>query len=150
MEKVNLARKLSLFQDRWSPKVVGELNGQHVKLAKLEGEFVWHRHEQEDELFLVLQGSLAIHFRDREVRLQAARFVGAIHFPDRAQRQQREARDALKVAFADDDAEVRRHAIASLVRLGLEGEEPWLRVLALDDDPAVRVDAAGALRLFGR
>ena len=54
MEKVNLAEKLSLFSEHWSPRIVGELNGQHVKLAKLEGEFVWHHHEREDELFLVL------------------------------------------------------------------------------------------------
>lgn len=54
MKKVNLADKLKLFSDRWQPKIVGELNGQYVKLAKLKGEFVWHHHEQEDELFLVL------------------------------------------------------------------------------------------------
>ena len=54
MEKVNLFEKLGLFSDLWSPKIVGELNGQHVKLAKLKGEFVWHHHDHEDELFLVL------------------------------------------------------------------------------------------------
>ena len=56
MEKVNLADKFSLFQEYWSPKIVGELNDSHVKLAKLKGEFVWHHHENEDELFLVVKG----------------------------------------------------------------------------------------------
>jgi mannose-6-phosphate isomerase-like protein (cupin superfamily) len=74
MEKVNLSEKLSLFSEHWSPRVVGELNGQHVKLAKLEGEFVWHHHESEDELFLVLRGTLAIHLRDRVVTLNEGEF----------------------------------------------------------------------------
>ena len=69
MEKVNLAEKLSLFSERWTPRIVGELNGQHVKLVKLEGEFVWHRHADEDELFLVLRGRLALELRDRTVVL---------------------------------------------------------------------------------
>jgi mannose-6-phosphate isomerase-like protein (cupin superfamily) len=64
MKKVNLAEKLGQFTERWSPRVVGELNGQQVKLVKLEGEFVWHHHEHEDELFLVLQGHLDMHLRD--------------------------------------------------------------------------------------
>lgn len=67
MEKVNLAEKLALFSEHWSPRIVGELNGQHVKLAKLEGEFVWHHHEDEDELFLVLV--LVMRLRGREVVL---------------------------------------------------------------------------------
>ena len=75
MEKVNLSEKLALFSDLWSPKVVGELNGQHVKLVKLRGEFVWHHHENEDELFLVLGGALAIHFRDSVVHLTEGEFV---------------------------------------------------------------------------
>ena len=69
MEKVDLSEKLGQFDERWSPRIVAELNGQHVKLAKLEGEFVWHHHEKEDELFLVLRGHLAIHLRDRVVEL---------------------------------------------------------------------------------
>lgn len=69
MQKVNLAEKLGRITERWSPRIVGELNGQHVKLAKLEGEFVWHRHAGEDELFLVLQGHLDIHLRERVVGL---------------------------------------------------------------------------------
>ena len=74
MERVNLSEKLGLFSDLWSPKIVGELNGQHVKLAKLKGEFVWHHHENEDELFLVLRGSLTIHLSDRVVKLSEGEF----------------------------------------------------------------------------
>jgi mannose-6-phosphate isomerase-like protein (cupin superfamily) len=69
VNRINLAEKLAQFSDHWNPRVVAELNGQHVKLVKLDGEFVWHHHEREDELFLVLHGSLAIHFRDRVVEL---------------------------------------------------------------------------------
>jgi mannose-6-phosphate isomerase-like protein (cupin superfamily) len=69
MEKINLAEKLSLFEELWTPKIIAELNGQHVKLAKVRGEMVWHKHDGEDELFLVLSGSLAIHLRDRSVTL---------------------------------------------------------------------------------
>ena len=75
MKKVNLSEKLALVSDLWSPKVVGELNGQHVNLVKVRGEFVWHHHENEDELFLVLGGTLAIHFRDRVVRLTEGEFL---------------------------------------------------------------------------
>ncbi len=74
MDKVNLAEKFRQFTERWSPRIVGELNGQHVKIAKLEGEFVWHHHEEEDELFLVLRGHLAIHLRDRSVELDEGEF----------------------------------------------------------------------------
>ncbi|MFC1574544.1 cupin domain-containing protein [Gemmatimonadota bacterium] len=66
---INLAQKLSAIQDHWSPRVVGELNGQHVKLAKAKGEFIWHHHSNEDELFLVLRGSLLLEFRDGSVTL---------------------------------------------------------------------------------
>jgi mannose-6-phosphate isomerase-like protein (cupin superfamily) len=70
MEKIDLAEKLSLFDDYWHPRIVAELNGQQVKLAKLKGEFEWHHHEQEDELFLVLRGSLTIKLRDGDVLLE--------------------------------------------------------------------------------
>ena len=70
VHKISLAAKLASFSDRWSPKIVAELNGQHVKLAKLEGEFVWHHHEHEDELFLVLEGTLVLEFRDGSVTLE--------------------------------------------------------------------------------
>lgn len=69
LQKVDLAEKLALLSEHWSPRIVGELNGQHVKLAKLSGEFTWHRHEREDELFLVLEGELVIHLRDRAISL---------------------------------------------------------------------------------
>ena len=69
MQKVNLQEKLSLFSDHWHPRIVGALNGQHVKLAKLLGEFVWHKHEHEDELFLVLEGTLLIELREGNVVL---------------------------------------------------------------------------------
>jgi mannose-6-phosphate isomerase-like protein (cupin superfamily) len=64
MQKVNLDEKLASFSDHWSPKIVGELNGQQVKLVKFQGEFVWHHHEQEDELFLVLGGSFRMDYRE--------------------------------------------------------------------------------------
>ncbi len=79
MDKVNLAEKFALFSDYWSPKIVGELNGQHVKLAKLQGPFVWHHHETEDELFLVLQGRLRMEFRDGQVSVERGEFVIVPH-----------------------------------------------------------------------
>ena len=89
LNKVNLAEKLALISDPWSPKVVGELNGQQVRLVKLQGEFVWHHHEREDELFLVLRGAIAIHFRDRVVELAEGEFCivprGVEHKPVAAQ-----------------------------------------------------------------
>lgn len=75
MERVNLAEKFAMFSDHWSPKVVGELNGQQVKLVKFRGEFVWHHHEHEDELFLVVQGAFRMEFRDRSVDLRAGEFL---------------------------------------------------------------------------
>lgn len=65
IEKVNLAQKFALFSDHWSPKIVGAVNDFHVKLAKLQGEFVWHHHDEEDELFLVVKGRLRIELRDQ-------------------------------------------------------------------------------------
>ncbi len=70
MEKVNLQQKFSQFHDHWSPRIVGELNGQQVKLVKFQGEFVWHHHENEDELFLVVKGRFRMDFRDRQVCLE--------------------------------------------------------------------------------
>ncbi len=74
MHKVNLAQKLALFDEHWSPKLVGAFNGQEIKLAKLLGEFVWHAHEQEDELFLVVKGRLRLLFEDGEVELSPGEF----------------------------------------------------------------------------
>jgi mannose-6-phosphate isomerase-like protein (cupin superfamily) len=74
-QKVNLAGKLQQFSEHWNPKIVGELNGQHVKLAKLKGEFVWHHHEDEDELFLVIQGTLIMRLKDGDVELNPGEFI---------------------------------------------------------------------------
>ena len=75
MKKVNLAEKFALFSEHWSPRVVGELNGQEVKLARLQGAFVWHHHEQEDELFLVVEGVLQMEFRDKTVMVNPGEFI---------------------------------------------------------------------------
>ncbi len=75
MNKVNLMEKLALFDEHWSPKIVGELNGQHVKLVKFQGEFVWHHHDTEDELFLVVKGRFRMEFRDRDVWLEEGEFL---------------------------------------------------------------------------
>lgn len=74
MNKVNLAEKFNLFSEYWSPRIVGELNGQYVKLAKFKGEFVWHSHANEDELFLVIKGSLRIEFKEGAVTLNEGEF----------------------------------------------------------------------------
>jgi mannose-6-phosphate isomerase-like protein (cupin superfamily) len=71
MQKINLAEKLALFSDYWRPKILGELNGQQVKVVKFQGEFVWHRHEAEDELFLVVRGAFRMDYRDGQGREQA-------------------------------------------------------------------------------
>jgi mannose-6-phosphate isomerase-like protein (cupin superfamily) len=75
MEKVNIAEKLALFNDYWSPKIIGELNGQNVKIAKFKGEFVWHKHDHEDEMFLVIEGNLRIDFRDKSITLKPGEFT---------------------------------------------------------------------------
>jgi mannose-6-phosphate isomerase-like protein (cupin superfamily) len=85
MDKVNLFEKFALFQDRWSPKIVGDLNDSYVKLVKVQGEFVWHHHEKEDEMFLVVKGRLRIRLRDRDVDLEENEFFivpkGVEHMP---------------------------------------------------------------------
>lgn len=75
MQVVNLREKLALFSDHWNPRIVGELNGQQVKLAKFQGEFVWHSHAGEDELFLVLRGNFRMEFRDRSVEVSEGEFL---------------------------------------------------------------------------
>ena len=79
MEKVNLDQKLALVTEHWRPKVVGDLNGQEVKLVKFSGEFVWHHHEREDELFLGLRGRFRVEFRDRVVEVGPGEFVIVPH-----------------------------------------------------------------------
>jgi mannose-6-phosphate isomerase-like protein (cupin superfamily) len=85
IKKVSLADKFGLFTDRWSPKIVGQINDSYVKLVKLKGEFVWHHHESEDELFLVVKGRLLIKLRDRDIHLDEGEFViiprGVEHLP---------------------------------------------------------------------
>lgn len=89
MEKINLKEKLSRFDDHFSPKLIAELNGQHVKLVKFQGPFVWHHHDAEDELFLVLAGRFCMEFRDREVWLEAGEMLvvprGVEHRPNAAE-----------------------------------------------------------------
>ena len=75
MEKISIAEKLSRFEDHWHPRIVGELNGQHVKLVKFVGPFVWHHHEDEDEMFLVVKGRFRMELADREVWLDEGEFI---------------------------------------------------------------------------
>jgi mannose-6-phosphate isomerase-like protein (cupin superfamily) len=79
MEKVNLSEKFSLFSDYFNPRIAGELNGQQVKLVKFKGEFVWHHHEQEDELFYVVKGSFDMQFRDKTIMVNAGEFLIVPH-----------------------------------------------------------------------
>ena len=79
MDKVNLKEKLALFSEHWQPKVVAELNGQQVKLVKFQGPFVWHSHEREDEMFLVVAGRFRMEFRERAVWLEAGEFIVVPH-----------------------------------------------------------------------
>ncbi len=85
MEKVNLSQKFSLIHEYWRPKIVGELNDSYVKLVKFQGEFVWHKHENEDELFLVVKGRLLIRLRDQDIHLQEGELLiipkGVEHMP---------------------------------------------------------------------
>ena len=75
MEKVNLAEKFALISEHWRPKTVGELNGQEIKLVKFVGEFPWHRHEHEDEMFMAMKGDFRLEFRDKTVELKPGEFV---------------------------------------------------------------------------
>jgi mannose-6-phosphate isomerase-like protein (cupin superfamily) len=85
MEKVNLAQKFSQIPEPWNPHIVGEVQGMHIKLAKLKGEFIWHQHENEDEMFLVVKGRLLLKFRDQDMWLDEGEFVivprGVEHLP---------------------------------------------------------------------
>ena len=75
MEKINLKEKLNLFNDYWNPKIVGELNNQHVKLVKFKGEFVWHKHIEEDEMFFVVDGYFLMEFRDKTIEIKKNEFI---------------------------------------------------------------------------
>ena len=85
VEKVNLAHKFGQIHEQWKPRIAGELNGQQVKLVKFQGEFVWHHHDHEDELFLVTKGTLHMKFRDREAVVREGEFIivphGVEHLP---------------------------------------------------------------------
>jgi mannose-6-phosphate isomerase-like protein (cupin superfamily) len=85
MEIINIAQKFSLFSDPWHPRIVGELNDSHIKLAKLHGEFIWHQHENEDEMFLIVKGKLLIRLRDSDLWLNEGELViipkGVEHCP---------------------------------------------------------------------
>jgi mannose-6-phosphate isomerase-like protein (cupin superfamily) len=86
MEKINLAEKLSTFSDYFNPRIAGELNGQQVKLVKFKGEFIWHHHEHEDELFYVVKGSFDMEFRDKTITINEGEFIivskGVEHRPN--------------------------------------------------------------------
>ncbi len=86
MEKINIQEKLSLFSEHWKPKIVGELNGQMVKLVKFKGPFVWHHHDNEDELFYVVKGSFDMEFPDKTVTIRQGEFIivprGVEHRPN--------------------------------------------------------------------
>ncbi len=105
MEKVNLAQKLGQFSESWQPRIVAELNGQHVKLVRFKGPFVWHHHDNEDELFLVVKGRFRMELRDRVIPLEAGEFLvvprGVEHRP-----------------VADEDCEVMLFEPASTLNTG--------------------------------
>mgnify|MGYP001813655028 FL=1 len=109
LAKVNLDERLSRIPDHWNPRIVGELNGQHVKLARLHGEFTWHSHQDEDELFLVLDGSLRMEIRDEVVVVEPGEFLsvprGVEHRPeaeDEVQELLFEPAGTLNTGVADD------------------------------------------------
>ncbi len=111
MDKVNIADKMSLFTKHWSPKVVAELNGQEVKLVKFQGEFVWHHHDNADEMFLVISGRFRMDFRDKEVWLEEGEFIvvpkGVEHRPyadEEVQVMLFEPTDTLNTGNLQDDA----------------------------------------------
>ena len=85
IDKVNLAQKFALFREHWKPKIAGEVNDAYVKLVKFQGEFVWHHHDHEDELFLVVKGRMQMRFRDRDVWVEEGEFIvvphGVEHMP---------------------------------------------------------------------
>ena len=86
MEKTNIAEKLDLIKDYWNPHIAGELNGQQIKLVKIKGTFVWHSHEKEDEMFLVLKGQMRMHLRDKVIEVKQNEYIiipkGVEHMPE--------------------------------------------------------------------
>jgi mannose-6-phosphate isomerase-like protein (cupin superfamily) len=118
---VNLTQKFSLFSDYWSPRIAGELNDSYLKLAKLKGEFVWHQHEAEDELFLVVKGRLLIKLRDRDLWLTAGEFVviprGVEHCPVAEEEAQIILLEPKSTGHTGDVASERTVAIADQQRI---------------------------------
>jgi mannose-6-phosphate isomerase-like protein (cupin superfamily) len=116
MEKINIAEKFSLFSEQWSPKIVGELNGQMVKLVKFKGPFVWHHHDDEDEMFYVVKGSFDMEFRDKTVTINEGEFIiiprGIEHRPN-----------------AKEEAEVMLFEPASTLNTGNVEDEKTLKQL---------------------
>ncbi|MFT5756941.1 MAG: mannose-6-phosphate isomerase-like protein (cupin superfamily) [Alteromonadaceae bacterium] len=89
MDKINLSEKFAQFDDHWSPRIIGELNGQYIKLAKFKGKMVWHTHDNEDEFFQVIKGNIVIHLRDKSIHLSEGEcFIvpkGVEHLPEAAE-----------------------------------------------------------------
>jgi mannose-6-phosphate isomerase-like protein (cupin superfamily) len=116
IEKINLKEKFAQFTDHWNPRIIGELNGQQVKVTKLKGEFFWHHHEHEDELFLIIKGKLKIEFRDKTVEIGEGEFMivprGVEHRP-----------------VADEEVEVMLFEPASTLNTGNVENERTKRVL---------------------
>jgi mannose-6-phosphate isomerase-like protein (cupin superfamily) len=115
MQKINIGEKLALFTDHWNPRVVATLNGQHVRLAKFQGEFVWHQHDREDELFLVVKGSFDMQFRDRVERVNEGELIvvprGVEHCPKADEEVHVllfEPADTLNTGNTDDERTVRK------------------------------------------
>jgi mannose-6-phosphate isomerase-like protein (cupin superfamily) len=75
IEKVSISKKMSLFEDLWNPRIVGELNGQYIKIVKAQGTFEWHKHEYEDEMFLVIQGAFNMELRDKTIEIEQGEFI---------------------------------------------------------------------------
>ncbi len=126
--KVNLAEKFSLFTEHWSPKIVGELNSQHVKLVKFSGDFVWHSHTKEDELFLVIKGRFRMDYRDRSEWIEKGEFIvvprGIEHKP-----------------FAESEVEVMLFEPVSTLNTGDAGGDRTVHDperLVADEDPGFR------------
>ncbi|MEO7166045.1 MAG: cupin domain-containing protein [Spartobacteria bacterium] len=109
MEKVNLEEKFGAFTEHWRPKIVGELNGQEVKVVKFKGDFVWHQHETEDELFLVWRGRMRVEFRERSVELNPGEFLVVPHGVEHR-------------TLADEEAEVVLFEPAATRNTGSAGE----------------------------
>lgn len=111
MEVVNINEKFSKFSDHWNPRIAGSLNGQHVKLVKIKGDFIWHSHVEEDEMFLVMAGTLHMDFRDKSVVIQAGEFIivprGVEHRP------WTEGEEEVQVMLFEPDSTVNTGAIRS-------------------------------------